>query len=70
MNDALLMGWGRFMLPIPAWVWRRQVRAVAELDFMDETAHRIRNFVVTEIARTAKPLTPESIGDKLGIPSL
>jgi hypothetical protein len=35
---------------------------------MSEEHHRVRYFVVRELPRIAKPLTPASIGESLGLP--
>jgi hypothetical protein len=53
------------MLPIPSWIWQRQVQGGAHLGFMSEEHHRVRNFCVTEIPRVGQPLAPEFIAEKL-----
>jgi hypothetical protein len=68
MKENLLLGLWRCTLPIPSLIWRRQVRGDAQLDFMSEDHHRVRNFVVTELPRVAKPLSPEFIGRELSLP--
>ena len=68
MNDRLLLGLWRTMLPIPPAIWRRQVRGDAQLDFMTEEHHRVRNFVVTEIPRVGEPLTATYIAQALSLP--
>ncbi len=72
MHDSLLLGVGRYMIPIPKAVWRRQVtqaapRIRAGLGFMTPEHHLVRNFVVTEIPRAGKPLSPEYISGKLDL---
>ncbi len=74
MNDALRLGIGGYMLPIPAFLWTRlvakQAQGVAKsLTFMSADHHRVRNFVVTEIARTAAKLSPERISQELDLPA-
>ena len=59
------------MLRVPAAIWKRNVRSEARgiatrLEFMGPEHHQIRNFVVTELARTQQPLSPDLIGDKVG----
>ena len=56
------------MVPIPRLIWQRQVRGDVQLDFMTEEHHRVRNFVVTEIPRVEKPLSPEFIAQELKLP--
>jgi hypothetical protein len=73
MEDSPFLGTGRFLIPLPAWLWRREVaagarRLAASLAFMSEDHHRVRYFVVREIPRAAKPLTPEFIAESLRLP--
>ncbi len=73
MQDSLLLGAGRYMIPIPRAIWRRQVaqaapRIKAGLGFMTPEHHLVRNFVVTEIPRAGKPLSPEYLSGKLDLP--
>jgi hypothetical protein len=73
MTDRLLLGLGRHMIPIPRMLWRRLVKANARkiragLGFMSEDHHRVRDFVVTELARAGAPLPPESIAGGLDLP--
>jgi hypothetical protein len=68
-DDSLLMGFWSYLIPIPATIWKRQVGAEeADLDFMSDDHHRIRDFVVLEIPRVGKPLTPEFIARELDLP--
>ena len=69
MDNQLLLGLWRCVLPIPPQVWQRIVKPDADLDFMDVDHHRVRNLVVREMPREAKPLTPEWISQQLGLPS-
>ena len=68
MDDSLLLGLWRYMIPIPRLVWRRHVRGDARLEFMSEAHHRIRNFVVKELPRVGIPLSPEFIAGELDLP--
>ena len=73
MRDSLLLGLGRFMIPIPRMLWERVVKAEARksrasLGFMSEDHHRVRDFAVLELPRTRAPLAPESIAEALGLP--
>ena len=68
MDDRLLLGLGRYMLPIPRLIWQRMVKGNARLDFMSEEHHRIRNFVVKELPRVTKPLSPKFIARELDLP--
>ncbi len=73
MKDNLLLGIWRHLVPIPRAVWRREVAETAartdqHLGFMAEPHHRVRNFVVRELPRAGKPLTPEFIAQSVGLP--
>ena len=67
MDDSLLLGLWRYMLPIPRPIWQSQVRGDAKLDFMSEEHHDVRDFVVTELPRVGGPLTPEFIAQELSL---
>jgi hypothetical protein len=68
MKDNLLLGISRYLLPIPRFIWQRQVSGEANLDFMSVDHHRVRDFVVTQIPKTGKPLSPECIAQALDLP--
>ena len=68
MDDQLLLGLWRCVLPIPPRIWRGIVKGDANLEFMGADHHRVRNLVVEEIPRAGKPLTPEWIGQQLSLP--
>mgnify|MGYP001582922007 FL=1 len=73
MKNNLLLGLSRFMVPVPRALWQMQVsrtarRLEAGLGFMSAEHHRIRNFVVSELPRVGKPLSPEFIGQNLNLP--
>ncbi len=73
MHDSLLMGIGRHMIPVPRFIWLRQVsrgarRLKESLGFMSEDHHRIRYYVVRELPRRAAPILPEYISQQLGLP--
>jgi hypothetical protein len=60
------------MIRVPAFVWKGNVRSearrsAARLEFMGPAHHRIRNFVVTELAGAQQPLSPEAIADGVGL---
>jgi hypothetical protein len=69
MKDNLLLGVSRYLLPIPRFIWQRQVSGEANLDFMSVDHHHVRNFVVTEIPKAGKPLSPNYIAQALNLPS-
>jgi hypothetical protein len=65
MDNNLLLGIWRCLLPVPRAIWQKQVRGDAPLDFMSADHHRVRNFVVAEIPRCRQPLSPEYIAQAL-----
>ncbi len=74
MNKALRIGLWKTLLPIPRPIWQRQVLRDAQLaaqhglTFMSDEHHRVRDFVVVEIPRLAKPLSPAYIAERLSLP--
>ena len=73
MKDSLLLGIGRYMIPIPRMIWERIMKAEgrksrADLGFMSEDHHRVRDFTVLELPRTGAPLAPEAIAEALDLP--
>ena len=68
MDDSLLLGLWRCMLPIPRVVWQRHMHPDARLDFMSELHHRVRDFTVKELPRVGEPLSPQFIAQELGLP--
>lgn len=73
MTEKLWMGMGRFLLPVPSLIWKRQVRgnaraASARLDFMSEEHHQVREFAVRELPGAGGPISPEVIAGGLGLP--
>ncbi len=69
MKNSLLLGLSRYMLPIPRFIWQRQVRGDANLAFMSHDHHRVRDFVVTEIPKAGKTLSPDRIAQALNLPA-
>jgi hypothetical protein len=72
MNKSLLLGVWRFLLRIPRPIWQREVEQNAKageksLGFMTTDHHRVRDFVVRELPRIAKPISPEMIAQSLNM---
>ena len=72
MKVSLLLGLGRYMIPIPRMVWERIVRAdgrktPVRLGFMSGDHHRVRDFAVLELARSGAPLAPDTIAQALDL---
>ena len=73
MKDSLLLGLGRYMIPIPRMIWERIMKSEGRksregLGFMSAAHHRVRDFAVLELPRTGVPLAPESIAEALDLP--
>lgn len=71
MRNALLLGVGRRLIPIPAFIWQRQVKGntgEGPTAFMTPDHHRVRDFVVTELPIAGRPLPPELIAARLNLP--
>ncbi len=74
MRKRPLIGLGRYMIPLPRFLWRRELAGKARaiersLAFMTEDHHRLRDFVVRELPRLARPLTPALIAEELNLPA-
>ena len=72
MGNTLLTRRRRHLVRVPAFVWKRKVRAEAQratsqVSFMGPTHHSVRNFAVTELARTRRSLTPAAIAAGLDL---
>jgi hypothetical protein len=68
MDESVLLGRGRTMLPIPRQLWERHVQGGGRLGFMSADHHRVRNYAVRELPRIAAPLPPEMIAQALDLP--
>ena len=73
MTNKLLLGFWRLLLPLPTSLWESRLPKMAQetydgLAWMSEDHHRVREFVVLEIARQGKPLSPAYIAQALGLP--
>jgi hypothetical protein len=74
MNKSLRLGLGKYLVPVPRPLWQGQIaqneRHTREqgLAFMSADHHRLREFVVVELPRLARPLAPAYIAERLGLP--
>ena len=74
MRDGLAVGVSRFLIKVPAALWRRRIagqarRAEASLRFMSSDHHRVRDFAVRELPRLGSTLSPELIARELDLPT-
>ena len=73
MSNNPLLGIWRVMVGLPEPLWKREVArqardAVESLGFMSEDHHRVRDFVVRELPRAGRPLSPDDISQALDLP--
>jgi hypothetical protein len=73
MSDALRLGLGPLLVPVPGLVWKRQVRAGAArlerlLASLSPDHRRVRNFVVDELTRHGRPIGPDHVARELQLP--
>jgi hypothetical protein len=70
MKKSLLLGLGRFLLPVPRPLWQRAIDRSAQaarksLAFMTTDHHLVRDFVVREMPRLGEAIVPELIARRL-----
>ena len=73
MEAKILLGRDREILEIPQATWKQELAQIPQhsqtrLNFMTDTHHQIRYFVVKEMVIRQKPIEPELISEKLSIP--
>ena len=72
MKNSILLGLHRFMLRIPRPIWQQEIArgeqaAENSISFMTDDHHRVRDYVVREMPRKGKPISPEVIGQNLNM---
>ncbi len=73
MEASILLGRAQEILAVPPDAWRQDLIQISQhgqsrLDFMTDTHHQIRYFVVQELAHRQKPIEPGLISHELNIP--
>jgi hypothetical protein len=73
MGKQVLMGKEREIIATPRDMWEQGLKGrvpliKTRLEFMSEVHHLVRNFVVKELPKTQKPLSPEFISEHLSLP--
>ena len=73
MNESVLLGRGKELVPVPRAMWEGHLADIPEhgrarLAFMTEDHHRVRYFVVRELPRAGTVLSPEFIAASLKLP--
>ena len=72
MRKIVHLGSGKRMIPIPAFLWKMGLSSTAKkadkaVSRLSREDHLVRDFVVREIPRQEKPLSPKLIAKQLGI---
>ncbi len=73
MSDALRVGIGPLLVPVPALIWRRVVattarRLAADVARLSDRQLRVRAAAVTELARSGRAVSAEAIAARLELP--
>ena len=73
MNNKMLMGIWRAIIPVPQVMWQGVVSksardTISKLGFMSKEHHLVRDYVVLEIPRAGCALSPEVIAEGTGLP--
>jgi hypothetical protein len=73
MENKLLTGLWRIMLEVPPGLWEKQIQNRQEkvkksTAFMSLEHRRVHHFVVRELPRTGKPLSPDRVSQELNLP--
>jgi hypothetical protein len=74
LKRRMLMGIGKFMVPIPQLVASKGLEkgasgARAKADLLSSEERRIHHFIVNRMAETKTPLTAEQVGKELDLPA-
>jgi hypothetical protein len=73
MDEMILLGRDQEMIAVPQVTWKQHLAQIPQhsqsrLDFMTESHHQIRYFVVKELTNQQKPIEPELISERLNLP--
>lgn len=73
MDSRLLLGLWRAMVPLPRALWQRVIfqevrKTEKRLDFMTPEHRTVHHFVVGELPRAGKPLSPRVVAQGVGLP--
>ena len=73
MKNKLMLDLWRHIINAPPFLWKKEIargkrKFDEEYGAMSEEERLIHHFVVRELPDNGKPLSPEQISDKLGVP--
>lgn len=72
MDNTLLKGVWKYLMPVPPFLWKRKIdqmgkKAASGVEFMTTDHHRVRNFVVRTLPESGNPLSLDRIARDLDI---
>jgi len=72
MDNTLLKGVWKYLMPVPPFLWKRKIHQMAKkassrVEFMTTDHHQVRNFVVKTLPESANPLSLDRISYDLDI---
>jgi len=72
MESKVLLVRNNKITSIPQQTWQAHIAEIPEhaserLAFMSDDHHRVRNFVVRELPRFSRPITPQDISSELAL---
>ncbi len=72
MDNTLLKGIWKFMMPVPPFLWQSKIhqmakKAASRVKFMTNDHHRVRNFVVRTLPESGKPISIDTIAKSLNL---
>jgi hypothetical protein len=72
MNTRLMAGFWRFMLSVPPSLWKKQIarekkKHRAELAFMTSEHRAVHHFIVRELPKIEKPISPGLVAQELSL---
>ena len=73
MSNRLMAAIWRLIIPVPPVLWHKQVSSMRktiarELGFMSDEHRSVQHFVVRELPRAGKALSPQFIAEELAMP--
>lgn len=72
MDNTLLKGVWKYLLPVPPYLWKQKIRQMAKkaeagIKFMTTDHHRVRNYIVRTLPEIQQPLSAGKIAADLHI---
>lgn len=72
MDNTLLKGIWKYMMPVPPFLWKPKInqmaqKAASRMAFMTADHHRVRNFVVRTLPESGQPISMAAIAQGLNL---